>query len=78
MNITAALRSEQFFSIGELNIAIRQKLEEFSHRPFQKKEGSRYEIFRDEELPLLTPLPVTPYELAEWKQATVRGYLHEH
>ena len=49
--ITAALRNEQFFSIGELNIAIRQKLEEFSRRPFQKKEGSRYEIFRDEELP---------------------------
>ena len=74
--ITAALRNEQFFSISELNLAIRQKLEEFSHRPFQKKEGSRYEIFRDEELPLLAPLPVTPYELAEWKQATVQFNYH--
>ena len=55
--ITAALRNEQFFSLSELNRAIRQKLEVFSHRPFQKKEGSRYEIFRDEELPLLAPLP---------------------
>ena len=44
--ITAALRNEQFFSLDELNRAIRQKLEDFSHRPFQKKEGSRYEIFR--------------------------------
>ena len=70
--ITAALRNEQFFSLDELNRAIRQKLEDFSHRPFQKKEGSRYEIFRDEELPLLAPLPATPYELAEWKQATVQ------
>ena len=43
--ITAALRNEQFFSLDELNRAIRQKLEDFSHRPFQKKEGSRYEIF---------------------------------
>lgn len=60
--ITAALRNEQFFSLSELNRAIRQKLEDFSHRPFQKKEGSRYEIFRDEELPLLAPLPATPYE----------------
>ena len=70
--ITAALRNEQFFSLSELNRAIRQKLEVFSRRPFQKKEGSRYEIFRDEELPLLAPLPATPYELAEWKQATVQ------
>ena len=43
--ITAALRNEQFFSLSELNRAIRQKLEVFSRRPFQKKEGSRYEIF---------------------------------
>ena len=42
--ITAALRNEQFFSLSELNRAIRQKLEVFSRRPFQKKEGSRYEI----------------------------------
>ncbi|WP_242999242.1 Mu transposase domain-containing protein [Enterocloster lavalensis] len=74
--ITAALRNEQFFSLSELNRAIRQKLEDFSHRPFQKKEGSRYEIFRDEEMPLLAPLPATPYELAEWKQATVQFNYH--
>ena len=69
--ITAALRNEQFFSLAELNQAIRRKLKEFVNRPFQKKEGTRYEIFRDKELPLLAKLPATPYELAEWKQATV-------
>lgn len=74
--ITAALRNEQFFSLAELNAAIRIKLKEFVNRPFQKKEGSRYEIFRDEELPLLAPLPATPYELAEWKQATVQYNYH--
>ena len=74
--ITAALRNEQFLSFAELNKAIREKLEEFSRKPFQKKEGSRYEIFRDEELPLLAPLPATPYELAEWKQATVQYNYH--
>ena len=36
--ITAALRKEQFFTIAELNAAIRVKLEEFNNRPFQKKE----------------------------------------
>ncbi len=74
--ITAALRDEQFFSINELNRAIRERLKDFSNRPFQKREGSRYEIFRDEELPLLAPLPATPYELAEWKQATVQYNYH--
>lgn len=42
----------------------------------KKKEGSRFEIFRDEELPLLAPLPATPYELAEWKKATVQYNYH--
>lgn len=74
--ITAALRNEQFFSISELNRAIRKKLEDFSRKPFQKKEGSRYEIFHEEELPLLLPLPATRYELAEWKQATVLFNYH--
>lgn len=74
--ITAALRNEQFFSLGELNRAIRERLDEFSRRPFQKKEGSRYEIFRNEEAPLLGKLPPTPYELAEWKTATVQFNYH--
>lgn len=38
---------------------------------------TRYrEIFRNEELPLLTLLPATPYELAEWKQAIVQFNCH--
>lgn len=36
--ITAALRDEQFFSIAELNQAIRNKIELFNQRPFQKKK----------------------------------------
>ena len=74
--ITAALRNEQFFTLPELNQAIRRKLAEFSRRPFQKKEGSRYEIFRDEEQPLLAKLPTTRFELAEWKTATVQFNYH--
>lgn len=74
--IIAALRNERFFSLAELNEAIWKKLDEFNRQPFQKKEGSRFEIFRDEELPLLAPLPATPYELAEWKKATVQYNYH--
>lgn len=65
-----------FFSLAELNRAIKEKLDEFNKRLFQKKEGSRLDLFRDEELPLLAPLPATSYELAEWKQATVQFNYH--
>lgn len=74
--IIAAVRNEQFFTIAELNSVIRKKLEDYNHRPFQKKEGNRYELFHNEELPLLAPLPTAPYELAEWKQATVQYNYH--
>lgn len=74
--ITAALRDEQFFSLAELNRAIRNKLEMFNHKLFQKKEGSRISLFLEEEKPLLTPLPATRFELAVWKQATVQFNYH--
>jgi len=74
--ITAALRNEQFFSLYELNQAVREKLLEFNSKLFQKKEGSRISLFLEEEQPLLAPLPATPFELAEWKQATVQFNYH--
>ena len=74
--ITAALRNEQFFSLSELNQAIKKKLTKFSNQPFQKKDGSRYELFCNEERPLLTALPATRFELAEWKSATVQFNYH--
>lgn len=74
--ITAALRNGQLFSLPELNAAIKKKLEKFSRKPFQKKEGSRYEIFRDEELLLLAKLLAVPYELADWRTASTSRKSH--
>ena len=74
--ITAALRNEQFFSLAELNRAIRDKLELFNQRLFQKKEGSRRSLFLGEEKPLLAPLPATRFELSDWKTATVQFNYH--
>lgn len=74
--IIAALRNQKFFSLSELNNAIREKLNSFNKKPFQKKEGSRYSIFLEEEKPMLMPLPTTPYELAIWKKATVQFNYH--
>ena len=74
--ITAALRNEKFFSLEELNREIHNRLDAFNRKPFQKKEGSRYSVFLADEKPFLTPLPSTPYELAQWKQATVQFNYH--
>ncbi len=74
--ITAALRDEQFFSLAELNRAIRDKPELFNQRLFQKKEGSRRSLFLGEEKPLLAPLPATRFELSDWKTATVQFNYH--
>ena len=38
---SAALRNEQFFSLAELNASIREKLDAYNARKFQKKECSR-------------------------------------
>lgn len=74
--ITAALRNEQFFSLAELNRAIRKKLLTFNQKLFQKKEGSRLELFLENEKPLLSPLPATRFELSDWKTATVQFNYH--
>ena len=73
--ILAALRNQQFFSLRALNQAIREKLDEFNHKPFQKKTGSRASAF-EEEKPFLLPLPTHPFEMATWKVATVQFNYH--
>lgn len=74
--IVASLRNEQFFSLYELNQAIKEKLKIYNSNNYQKKEGSRLSLFLTEEQPLLAPLPATRYEQASFKQATVQFYYH--
>jgi len=74
--ILAALRNQQFFSLSELNDMIREKLFDFNRKPFQKKQGSRFSVFQEEEKAFLLPLPQRPYELAIWKIATVQYNYH--
>jgi transposase len=73
--ILAALRNERFFSLRELNEAIKERLHTFNHKPFQKKDGSRASAFAEERAFLL-PLPVRAFEMAEWKIATVQYDYH--
>jgi hypothetical protein len=73
--IIAALRNRQFFSLWELNEAMRQRLKGFNQKPFQKRPGCRESAFA-EELPFLIPLPCKPFELSTWKIATVQLNYH--
>jgi transposase len=63
--IIAKLRNEIFYSFHNLKQAVTKALMEFNAAPFQKREGSRREIFEEEKL-YLRHLPAIPYEVAEW------------
>lgn len=67
--ILAKLRNRRFFSLKELNDAIKPLLEEMNSRPFQKLPGSRKSQFEAIEKQSLKPLPISRYIFAEWKKA---------
>jgi transposase len=69
--ILARLRHWRFFSLAELNAAIGELLVALNNRPFQKLDGSRRSWFELLERPALRPLPLTPFEYAEFKKAKV-------
>lgn len=75
-HIIGKLRNRRFFSLSELNEAVRQLLYDFNHREFQKREGSRWSVWKEEELFFMQKLPSMPYEFAEWKKATVQMNYH--
>ena len=74
--ILAALRHHRCPSLAELNAAIREKLDELSRAPFQKREGSRRSLFEELDRPALQPLPTQDYEFAEWRTAKVHIDYH--
>ena len=67
----ARWRHQRFFSLDEVNRALRPLLAELNHHPFQRLPGSRQSVFETVDRPALKPLPATRYEFAEWKRATV-------
>jgi len=74
--ILAALRNQTFFSLTELNQAIQSLLIQFNQRAFKKLPGSRIEVFESVDKPVLKPLPLKPYEYAEWKKVRVHIDYH--
>lgn len=74
--VLAPLRKCTFFSITELNKAIREGLIQLNNRPFSKMEGSRRQLFAEIEKDSLMRLPQNPYEFASWKCAKVNIDYH--
>jgi transposase len=74
--ILAALRNHTFFGIGQLNEAIRAQLRLINTRPFKKLPTNRLQLFETIDKPALKPLPLHPFQYAQWKKATVNIDYH--
>jgi transposase len=74
--ILAVLRKRTFYSLAELNAAIRECLELLNTRPMQRLKKSRREVFESLDRPSALALPVRPYEYAEWLKARVGFNYH--
>lgn len=66
--ILGRLRNRQFYSLAELNEAIRGLLVRVNDdRPIRRLGVTRRQLLEDLDRPLLKPLPVEPYVYAEWR-----------
>ncbi len=74
--ILAVLRHRRFFSLAELNAAVRELLTPLNARPMRKLGVSRRALFEQLDRPLLRPLPASRYEFAEWRDAGVNIDYH--
>ncbi|MBI4468867.1 MAG: IS21 family transposase [Acidobacteria bacterium] len=74
--ILAVLRHRTFFSLAELNEAIRQLLDRLNHRKFRKLDTTRARLFEELDRPALRPLPLEPFCWTEVKRARVNIDYH--
>jgi transposase len=74
--ILAVLRHRTFYSLAELNAAIRECLERLNSRTMRRLKKSRRELFETVDRPSALPLPARPYEYAEWYKARVNVDYH--
>jgi transposase len=74
--VVAALRHRRFFSLSDLNQAIRELLAKLNQRPFRKRPGCRASLFAELDRPALGPLPAERFQLHHWTQARVNIDYH--
>lgn len=68
---TATKHQLTYQDLQQLDDAHVIRLFQTKQKPFQKKPGSRSQIFMDFEQTILNPLPQNSYELYEYKEAKV-------
>jgi transposase len=69
--IIAKLRNRRFFSLDEINAAIRELVAQLNDRVTRHLGTSRRSLFDEIERPALKKLPTEPYLYAEWKECKV-------
>jgi transposase len=74
--IYASLRDQVFYSIGDLNHAIRKELENYNSKKMQGTGLSRKELFETTEKNSLGQLPLQLYESKESCKATIQSNYH--
>ena len=74
--VLARLRNRRFFSLAELNAAIRGLVVELNKRPFKKLPGCRLEAFESLDRPVLRPLPASRMPIVRFKSARVNIDYH--
>jgi len=74
--ILSVLRHRVFYSLAELNAAIRELLEILNARLLRKRKQSRRQLFEQIDHPAALTLPQEPYEYAEWRRAGVNIDYH--
>ena len=72
----ARLRNHRFFSLVELNVAIRRLLDALNMRVMRGYGSSRADLFATLDRPNLQTLPPGPYVFAKWKRARVAPDYH--
>ncbi len=75
-HLIARMRNYQCFNIDKYNHYLLKELNQFNQRPFQKKDGSIYILFKEMEQPLLQPLPKFSYEICTYREAKVYDNSH--
>jgi transposase len=74
--VLAKLRNRRFFSLAELNAAIRDCVMAINAKILRRFGQSRNELLETLDRPALNALPATPYSYAEWKRARVAPDYH--
>ncbi len=74
--VLARLQHRRFFSLAEVNQAMRPLLDRLNRRHSRHLGASRRDLFERLDLPALRPLPAHPWEFVRWKSRKVDRYYH--